>query len=293
MSKDGLITYIYVLNNGKMIKYNIFDNDVTLGRLSKLNDDQTIKLAKEQDKKYATTGAIEEIKSGLKGNGQVGQEDDYKDVWVVSVGRFQVYAKHGNSPDRHFDKIKSPNENSDAGFRITNLKPYGPTYDNSYGKAMIKHIQKTPYQAPKAQEIEVKNTTGDSGNKIISQKIYYKGISMFDEEPAEENLYHYALKNKDDFLESINLSTRFNYINEQTKETTDRANALYDKLFKGQQFNLTKNVYGYHPYDASMVLYKEFVTQQIYKSRYIGYPQMYGYLVTKAQNKNQKIEFSK
>lgn len=294
VSKDDIITAIYVLSNGKMTKYNIFDNDVTLGKLSKLNDDQTIKLAKEQDKKYATTGAIAEIKSGLKGNGQVGQESDFDDdVWYIAVGYFKVYAQDDEKAEQNYNKITSPNGNYDIDVPILSLTPKPINEDHSYGKAMIKHIKNTPYQAPKPQKIKVENVTDNSGNKIIGQQISYKGTEMFDKDPAEQNLYHYALKNQKDFLRSIKLSKKLGNYDPSQDEAIAEAESLYAKLFKGQQYNLTKNVYGYHSYNASLELRSSFVNQKIYKARYIGYPTYRGHLITKAQNKTQKVEFSK
>lgn len=293
VSKDDIITAIYVLSNGKMTKYNIFDNDITLRKLSKLNDGQTIKLAKEQDKKYATTGAITEIKSGLKGKGQVGQESDFEDVWDIAVGHFEFFAQDDEKVGQNYNKIVSPNGDYDVDVPILSLTPKPINEDHSYGKAMIKHIKNTPYQAPKPQKIKVENATDNSGNKIISQQISYKGIEMFDKDPAEQNLYHYALKNQKDFLRSIKLREKFEDYDSSSDEAIAEAESLYAKLFKGQQYNLTKNVYGYHPYNASLELRHSFVNQKIYKARYIGYPTYRGHLITKAQNKTQKVEFSK
>lgn len=68
VAKDAVVSGIKVLHNGKMQAYQIFDNNVTLGKLSKMSDAAVIKLAKQQDKKYATTGAQSEVQNWLKGN---------------------------------------------------------------------------------------------------------------------------------------------------------------------------------------------------------------------------------
>ncbi|RRK09151.1 hypothetical protein D1831_14390, partial [Lactiplantibacillus garii] len=61
--------------------------------------------------------------------------------------------------------------------------------------------------------------------------------------------------------------------------------------------NLTKGVFGYHTWKNSMELSNSTANQEIYKARYIGYfintDDGGNYLLTKAQNKKQKVIFSK
>ena len=64
-AKDSSVSAIDVLTNGKMRVYQIYDTDVTLGKLSKLSDAAAISLAKKQDKKYGTTGAQEQVQTWL------------------------------------------------------------------------------------------------------------------------------------------------------------------------------------------------------------------------------------
>lgn len=44
--------YIVVLKNGKARTYRIYDDDTTLGKVSKISNSEAIRYAKQQDKKY-------------------------------------------------------------------------------------------------------------------------------------------------------------------------------------------------------------------------------------------------
>lgn len=91
-SKDAVIKTIFVVGSGKLTAYQIQDNDVTLGRISKLSKRQTIKLAKEQDKKYFDISATE-VQNWLDDKNQVGQQDDFfgdDDVIRFLKGRYDA-----------------------------------------------------------------------------------------------------------------------------------------------------------------------------------------------------------
>ena len=45
--KDALIDYVYVTKGEKTIQYQIFDNDITLGKVSKMSNSDVISMAKK------------------------------------------------------------------------------------------------------------------------------------------------------------------------------------------------------------------------------------------------------
>lgn len=238
INKDSVVTAIDTLVNGKLRTYQIFDNDITLGKVSKMSDAATIKLAKAQDKKYATTGAESEIRSWLKteaeDNGddfvQVGQERDFDDdARDVAVGNSNIYFDYVDrtSPSgranlygmtEQVDKIgqfypaylQDKNNDQDVSLRdlsIASVKG-GETngVDLNYGKALLNSIKKTPYQAPKAQTIKVENFTDASGNKLVRQDVTVKHIDFFAKsDVVSKNFYELTKTNPDKFKELVEL----------------------------------------------------------------------------------------
>ncbi|HIY91687.1 hypothetical protein [Companilactobacillus sp. HBUAS56275] len=298
VEKDSIVNYVYLLKNHKMIKYRIFDRSVTLGKISSMTDDQTIKLARDQDKKYNTSGAVSVVEDYINKNKGHNLENDFDGAAENVVdGQIRVYTNADNT------KIVAPS--GQASF----YSPYQLNPDDAYepnpviDKALIQDIKNTPYQEPKAQTISVKSRTDNSGNKIVSQNIRYKSIQLFDGKQAEYNLYKLALKNESDFLQLIKFSEATDYQSSESflKENDDtgtlnyklKGRELYRTLYKEHEKELVKNVFGYHSYNGGISLYKPFVNQRIYKTRYIGYHNNSGYLITKAQNDTQKVSFSK
>lgn len=60
---------------------------------------------------------------------------------------------------------------------------------------------------------------------------------------------------------------------------------------KGHYDYLMRNYYGYHEWHQTYTL-ESTAGQPIYKEYYIGYPLQRGYLLTKAQNKDQQAILS-
>ncbi|RRK10313.1 hypothetical protein D1831_08320, partial [Lactiplantibacillus garii] len=242
-SKTTKVSEIFVLKNGKMQQYQIFDNNITLGKLSSMSDGDTIKLAQQQDKKYATTGAASEVRSYLNNkyaeNNQIGQEDDFDtDATSVANGLVQVTYKEklityphaikitkilNNVDTSNNDIVSSSIADLNASKQAQNERWNTDAFvDNKFGEALITHIKTTKYQEPEQQSITVSNTTDNSGNKIVSQKIGFNSIDLFDSNIATENVYKYAKANEADFIKLLSLKA--NNKNYGYKVTVDDKN---------------------------------------------------------------------
>lgn len=231
VNKDSVVNTIDTLTNGKLRSYQIFDNNITLGKVSKMSDAATIKLAKAQDKKYATTGAESEVHSWLKseaqGNddyAQVGQEQDFDDhAQDAAAGLSPVYftdtdkkvSLYGlvnpvSQVDKFYPKYLQDNPHTDdislSDLAIDDVKGGSNNSDLNYGKAILASIKKTPYQAPKAQTIKVENITDASGNKLVEQNVTFKHIDLFaDSGVVSKNFYELTKTNPDKFKELVEL----------------------------------------------------------------------------------------
>lgn len=338
ISKDDLIKAIFVMNNGKTKIYQIFDTNITLGKLSSMNDKDAIKLAKAQDKKYATTGTIEQIKDFLNYKNFVGQANDFNsDTRQVVKGIFsldftspelvsddpgdymeykQIYDIYPNGDDAlaAANNIDNAIENG-ISFRDLEQPVPSDNIDKRLGNALIDHIKKTKYQEPSSQSLKIKNITDNSGNKIIYQGFTYNYIALYrNTDNAQKELYKISLANKSDVLKLIKLSTSY-YARKDSKELKEMANAdpkvaqelpeimkkrterndLFNKIYGDKYSQLTKNIYGYHPWKDTNYLSTP-TSQKIYKSKYIGY-KLYDRggecILTKAQNNTQKAVLSK
>jgi uncharacterized protein YceK len=324
VAKDAVVSGIKVLHNGKMQAYQIFDNNVTLGKLSKMSDAAVIKLAKQQDKKYATTGAQSEVQNWLKGNdSQIGQEADFDDdVKEAASGRAEVcysFKSVGTADsDSEFPSsytitalniYKNPDTSSEdrSTVHLYEFAPEGTAdteggpdgNDMNYGKALLKNISAAKYKSPVARSIKVKNATDASGNKITKQQVTYQSIDYFDGSVLEDNAYKLASQNKTEFLNMV--STSANLSNAQNdadtsliKKWSPKLVPQYEKLIKPNYDKLMKNVYGYHYWNRDITL-SSTISQQIYKHRYIRYylSDHSTYLVTKAQTSSQKAVLAK
>lgn len=234
IAKNSIVRTVFSIENNKLRAYQIFDKNITLGELSKMSDSEVLNLAKKQDEKYATTGAIEEIKHRQSGkDGYVGLENDFNDD--VILGNVPIYYETKRIENREpvsleqeyeavrisKDKIENNRDNDFGAHRkyLTNLKPkiydsktYKYTNDTtSFGNAVIKEIQNTKYQSPKLQEIKINSITDDSGNKVTQQDFSYTAIDMFNGDKAKVNLYNYMKKNEKEFLRLLTLSISSEY----------------------------------------------------------------------------------
>lgn len=283
IDKEDLVRTIYVMKDNHTKAYQVFDNNITLGKLSSMNDRDTIKLAQEQDKKYVSTGAIQEIKNYLNDKDQVGQEDDFNDgaknvvdgSFILSFtspetisgedGDYMEYKQIYNI----FPTIKATSNSVDS---LDEEDNYNPTivnettfkileesvktdyiHDKKLGNALINHIKNAKYQEPSNQTLKIKNTTDNSGNKITYQSFEYTAIALFknSDHKAHDTLYKISSKNKNDVLKLIKLSTGY-YSHQSLKELKNTANT--DPKFaqqlpevmhrRSERNNLFNKVYG-------------------------------------------------
>lgn len=337
VSKDSIVSTIYVLKNRKLQAYQIFDNNITLGKLSSMSDSKAIELAKKQDKKYTMNGAIKEINNYLKQkDGQIGQETDFDDnTKTIASGGLNIYYtfqeddtnKYQQQTVKNIYKTSAEaqraaedeglsNGSSDLLSLSDNALKKDQKVDTNFGRAIIKHIENTKYQPPMAQKLKVKNTTDDTGNKIVSQTVTYTAVDMFDSKQAETTLYNYVMKHKVDFIKLLTLASSYGYgmnskdisgymvfgsdgwnpselsaYKSQITQFSAEGNDLYDQLLNDKYNDLTKGVYGYHKWSKAMTI-SDSISQKIYKARYVGYVTTKGYLLTKTQNSKQKATIS-
>lgn len=235
IAKNSIVRTVFSIENNKLRAYQIFDKNITLGELSKMSDSEVLNLAKKQDEKYATTGAIEEIKhiqadkkgyAGSDKKGYVGLEEDFENDEIL--GDIRIYYKTKRVGERDEvvsfskDEIKRTNVEPNFNTGSTNLHMLKPrTYDSkiyksnydttSFGNAVIKEIQNTKYQSPELQKIKINSITDASGNKVTQQAFSYTAIDMFNGDKAKDNLYNYMKKNEKDFLKLLTLAISSEY----------------------------------------------------------------------------------
>lgn len=311
VNKDSPITAIDTLVNGKLRSYQIFDNNIRLGKLSKMSDAATIKLAKAQDKKYATTGAEAEVRSWLKSKqndedySAVGKENDFdENAQKAAAGISDIYFTYAQDygslygiqqikkVDQFYPEYSQEKNNSQdvspSDLAIDSVKGgYNDNSDLNYGKAILKSIKKTAYRAPKAQTVKVKNITDASGNKIIQQNISYKHIDFFaDGDVVAKNFYELTKTNQDKFKELVELKDIESEWEDAKASIKDdpESNAnpgQYVTAVKARKTlydalikpNYSRLVKGVYGYHAwtGDTSLYGIVNQQIYKERYIGY----------------------
>lgn len=303
-SKDAVIKTIFVVGGGKLTAYQIQDNDVTLGRISKLSKRQTIKLAKEQDKKYFDISATE-VQNWLDDKNQVGQQNDffdYDDLKDLLNGRVTIMRISALNEGNAEVKTYPPLENStyESTSSLNGYDSTGILNPRDYiGPGLIKNIKETTYENPKQQEIDFENISDDSGNKVVGQKFKYQAIDYFDvPEDISNRFYNMLNANQKNQLVEIAKNDANNWENFVDTDDPDFGAAV-DRV-KGQQWakfyqsvdtqKLTKGIFGYHPWDEEMKL-SGTLSQQIYNQRFIGYYGGEGEVLTKAQTKHQKAVF--
>lgn len=308
ISENSVVNEIVVLHSGKSRVYQIFDKQLTLGKLRQMNDNSILKLAKSQNKQYATSGMIMNIKQYLAGKASAGQDEDLnEDVKAIVDGRINVYysAKTKQKANSYsyaalVPKIKAiyptvgqANQHEYTTLTIMDFSDTSKT-TSKFGTALIKHVQDTKYQTPIAYKVHVKQQKGKS-------TLTFKSAKLFNVSSAEQNAYQFAIANKKDMLKLIGLSVprdygadtdavfanksaaqRRQYQTTMTKVVKERLN-LSKTLFQHQYSDLTKGVYGYHQQTKSITLEKS-INTKIAGAQYQGYQlKNKGALVTKIQ----------
>lgn len=321
--KDAIVDYIDVTKNGKFIQYQIFDDNITLAKVSKMSNSELIKLGKEQDKKYFDE-SINEVKALRDGKGQIGLQNDLmgdddlkKDLKMGSLLYFSDMRKVEDTgatvkntrmiSKQEFDKLKDELPSIppyDGKFHeevyehteksIIELSGLDPSkYTTRRCDALIENMKKVKYLAPEWQKLSITNATDDSGNKIISQTVKYKSIDEFNDSGIiDKNVQKLSNTQKQAVANALNeysiLGTEEVKPNEVKAKMGDAFNKAFDKDY---YLVTTKNMFKPHTFMNNMTL-SSTTSQQIYNTRYIGY--QVGddnYLLTKAQNDTQKAVF--
>lgn len=320
-AKDSYVDDIYVVKNGKMIQYQLFDDDMTLGKLSKMNDKQLISLGKKQDRKYFDE-SINEVKS-LRDNGsnskyQLGLQNDLFGSKALKVqlafgpkfyywGTNMMPGKEGPIQNIKFypHSIRVEGDYMTAGINedqiasgslakhIENEKSNEDqvTEENNRMKdkvrtmrlnSLIKNMENVKYLAPKYQTCPISSKTDDTGNDVVSQKINYKSIDEFDEDAYAKDAY-----------KAVNKAALASFISNRSKASEDHKAFNADKYTKQiltpEYFDqATKNIFHPNLIDNYMEL-QEATSFKIYDHKMIGYYVDDGNcLTTVAQNNKQK-----
>ncbi|MGI1802420.1 zinc-ribbon domain-containing protein [Limosilactobacillus reuteri] len=316
--KDAIVDYIDVTKNGKFIQYQIFDDNITLGKASKMSNSQLIKLGKEQDKKYFDE-SINEVKAYRDGKGQIGLQNDLTQdhdlKQELKLGEEVFYSYNGNVShmkdikfisESEYNRLKDKeNKGIYVGLNYpTNLLPDNSDnakFEKRQYNALIKNMQKVKYLAPEWQKVKVKNSTDDSGNKITSQKISYDSIDEFNDSGTfNKNVMNLSTSQKERLANLIALSTEEFSVG-KFKESESVSNMkqhhivkLANNVLDDSYYEvITKDFFKPNRFKDDMTL-SDPTSQTIYNSRYIGY--QIGddnYLLTKAQNNKQNAVFPK
>lgn len=314
--KDAIITYVDVVKNGKLIEYNIFDDNLTLGKASKMSNSDLISLAKKQNRKYFDE-STDEVKALQNGDNQIGLQNDLmgdddlkadfnQGAWLYLGGSgsdldslhynrlltYDQYKQEEDTPkvNKYTEKgiINSghPQDNSE----FNQVAQLDKEIRNKRFDWIIKNMKDVKYLAPKWQTPSFDNTTDDSGNKITSQKITYKATTMFnDSGTMDQNVSNLSENQKQKILKVANDIQGSHRDFNTGKFIEDVRSAFDDDYFKV----VTKNLLKPHTISSHMV-FVDTVHQKIYDSTYIGYTTRNdNAFVTKAQNDNQRAVFTK
>lgn len=317
-SKDSIVDDIYVLHSGKMTQYQIFHDNITLGQLSKLNDNDIIQLAKNQDKQYFEDAPEEikncfsqktynglmvdiagtdnkEFRSVIKGGPAIKTNNGFSnETDIVSVIASDLQEKYQDEETNHFRDYRTDDSRKEP----LNFAIYSYAYNITRKRreeAMLENAKQAKYLSPKAQSVEVTTQTDDSGNKAVSQTIEYQGIDMFDESLYKKNANN-ARKAHPEIIKAAN------YVTEKEKDGGDTSKGIYNKLTPDQAADKILTIFSnnyykqatkglVHPnYVSSSIDIADPMSQQIYDTRYIGYQAGDDmYFLTKAQTKQQKM----
>lgn len=329
--KSSSLYDIFVLKNGKLKVYQIFDSNVTLGKVSSMNDNQLVSLGKKQDKKYFKESA-NEVRSLQHGQEQVGNQDDLMgDIDLkgeLEQGpQFYLYGRskglNGHQGllvkytklvskdeyDKNFEKTSNTEESGNNQQHYQQETENGLVTGEKASKqleqarydALVQHIKKTKYLAPKWQKSSI-DSSKDSNNRIDKQTINYKNIDEFNEDHnvMSKNVMKLSGEQQQKILDLANLKGQpTSIIGDESSENEDKqkqenaANAAFGKDF---QAIVTDSVFKPHEIKDWMTLI-DTTSVEVNNTRYIGYVIDNGdnyntYLFTKAQNKSQKAVLS-
>lgn len=327
-AKTSNVYYIVVLKNGKSRTYRVYDDNTTLGKISKMSNGEVIRYAKQQDKKYfevsdkeAALANDRDVHDGfnadfkpaitlpsfvtlskdnkLIGTGiDSGYRDDDNNILYVTfnpAGKMTSSAKGLRLPsDVTTDNIELPTSTDMNG---ENKEIINRVYDG-----LIDHIHQGRYHAPQSVAVKAKTRTDDSGNDIVEQKVTIQYTNNVDSDQIADNFLAMAEKNPSIMKQLYNGRKKIDEAGKNDNSTAGQmedANSAFEndvnKLFtKKFCSSLTKDVFGNYQEKYTLNL-EEPADFDIYDARFIGYYRGSGngYLVTKAQNDKQTAVFAK
>ncbi len=319
--KSAIVDYIDITKNGKFIQYQIFDNNITLGKVSKMSNSQLIKLGKEQDKKYFDE-SINEVRALRDGKGQIGLQNDLMgDKGLKNDLNEGAAIYYTGDDDGRIGQIISPSQYNENNFKFYSESDLIDQYydgaqliyspDNSNYcladdinsklkerryNALINNMKGVNYLAPKWQKIKVQNTTDDSGNEVVSQKITYNSIDEFnDADTIDKNVMKLSQNQRQQIKSLYNDNKDATTIDgslprKEYSSALKKAENVFDESYYK---TITKDIFKPQTFKDDMTLSNP-TSQTIYNQKYVGY--QIGddnYLLTKAQNNKQKAVFAK
>lgn len=309
--KGAIVDYIDVTKNGKFIQYQVFDDNITLGKVSKMSNSQLIKLGKEQDKKYFDE-SINEVKALRDGKKQIGLQDDLmqnKDLKSdIELGGNLYYSYEIKNSTNSIKNLKfiSQKKYYAQEFTAQNLHPasydaeynqYAPqmdstsinplyvtmlgqsfkqysTINNANYNALIKHMKNTKYLAPQWQKVIIKNKTDDSGNEITSQKVSYNSIDEFnDSGTMDKNFNHLSPTQKQKVANLLTKILEFNADDDHDHPASESRELakLANNVFDTSYYNVITEDVFKPNKFKADMTLSDPTSQTIYNSRYIGY----------------------
>ena len=313
-AKDSIIDYILVTKNGKLTVYQIFSDNITLGKVSKMSNAQVIKLGKKQDKDYFKD-ATDEIKNahnkvtynGLMDDLSGDDQQEFRDKIVggstASLPKNITYRNvEDNSISLYMGKLTGAQKEEMEASNASELRD-AVNHKFSFPKkitqrryeAELVNAKNAKYLEPKAQSVKIAAKTDPSGNKVVSQKISYKSIDMFDEHKYDETYAKAALQNPQALKLFKTAQRLYDSKQEDVNGDVDKEGNRLLSIFTYNYFKeATKDVVHPHTFDDSIVL-TDPTSQQIYNKRMIGYKIDGGdsYLLTLAQSKRQTTTLEK
>lgn len=162
--------------------------------------------------------------------------------------------------------------------------------------ALINNMKGVNYLAPKWQKIKVQNTTDDSGNEVVSQKITYNSIDEFnDADTIDKNVMKLSQNQRQQIKSLYNDNKDATTIDgslprKEYSSALKKAENVFDESYYK---TITKDIFKPQTFKDDMTLSNP-TSQTIYNQKYVGY--QIGddnYLLTKAQNNKQKAVFAK
>lgn len=306
--ENAPITKIIVLKHGKGIAYQVFDENLTLKKVAKMNEDQVINLAKQQDRIYFEKAAerFEALRDGKN------TEDFGHPTWMNDL----------NSGNRLFFSFENKNDNSWRNANLIDENQYNQLNENKKftrvtkteqefvdqlgpsDKAdmkmqdelkkelakrryngLINNLNAMKYIEPKWQEVKIDNF--NQGDEVTRQVVRIKEVNKlnYPQSTAQDILSKLSDDQKQkvqaaasSYQNTSNFGSRYNAVNEAFSQ--EYFNQIMRDFFKPAQVEIK-----YAINEPTSLDFKD--------ARFIGYQAKDGgYLVMKAQNGSQKVILS-